>query len=86
MQHPARLLVLHHTSHPGRAMPAQSAPGHAPFRLKRQLARVRARIEHLEMIAEHNRRFVVEARLTAAKQRLAELSLERRRLRDELQV
>jgi hypothetical protein len=67
-------------------MPTQPALDHAPFRLKRQLARVRARIEYLEMIAEHNRRFVVEARLTAAKQRLAELNLERRRLRDELQA
>jgi hypothetical protein len=67
-------------------MPAQLTQGHAPFRLKRQIARVRARSERLETIAEHNHGFVVEVRLTAAKLRLAELSLERRRLRGELQA
>jgi hypothetical protein len=46
-------------------MPAQLVQGRALLQLKGKIARVRARSEHLQMIAEHSHGFVAEARLAA---------------------
>jgi glutathione S-transferase len=58
----------------------------ALLRLKHKIARARARIRRHEMLLEQqlpDRHFVAEARLTAAKLRLAQLCLERQRVRSE---
>jgi hypothetical protein len=57
----------------------------ALLRLKHKIARARARIRRHEMILEQlppGRLLIAQARLTAAKLRLAQLCLERQRLRD----
>jgi hypothetical protein len=70
-------------------MPTQS-PRHQALRLlKDKIARAKASIRRQEMLMElltHRQVFVAEARLAAAKQRLARLYIERQLLRDELQA
>ena len=71
------------------AMPAQSPCRHALRLLKDKIARTRARVRCLETAMKqqsHKPVFVIEARLTAAKLRLARLCIERQRLRAELQA
>ena len=70
-------------------MPAQSPRQQALRLLKDKIARAKARIRRQEMLMEllpPGRVIVAEARLAAAKQRLARLYIERQLLRDELQV
>ena len=70
-------------------MPAETLRYHPLQRLKDKIVRTRARIRHLEMTIQlqpHRPAFVVEARLAAAKLRLARLCIERQRLKTELQA
>src|SRR3712207_6247931 len=71
------------------AMPAPSPRQQALPLLKDKIARAKARIRRQEMLMEllpPGRVIVAEARLAAAKQRLARLYIERQLLRDELQA
>jgi hypothetical protein len=67
-------------------MRTPSAHHHNVLLLDKRIARARARIRQLQASLEHKHDVVLAARLDAAKLRLAQLCLERQRLRGELRA